>query len=283
MKVLTVGYVPPRHVPGATAFWENLQKFPPAGEIILYSDGDYPSVIKLKASPEVFKPDKPEGTFVEGANAGRPNVFAMHNILFLTGARIALDRGATHMLYIEADCRFGTKGWDKVIFDEYFGLGKSCIVAGTLAVYNPSNWGLETARAAQRLTSRIPKHGIPVGVYGWSPDRGGFGANEKSPCVVFPNGALAVYDMHWLTVRFFTFDGSPAGLPTQARQNTAYDLAIGQNIFKQFDVEAFDVIGLLESVYSGYGDVLTTPEIRRQLLLSNKVVAMHQEKDDWQP
>lgn len=284
MKTCSVCYLPPKSVPGALAFWENLQKFPAKGDVILYSDSDYPGAVKLRGNPENFKHDKPEGTFYEGANAGRPNVFAMHNAIFLTGVKIAREQGYTHMLYLEADCRVGRRHWDQVIFDEYFSLGRPTIVAGTLAIYNPTNWGLATALAAQRLTSKLPKHGIPIGVYGWSPDRGGWGANEKAPCVVFPNGALAIYDMAWLTKRLFTFDSlDPMSLSIQARQNTAFDLAIGQNLFTQFDVDAFEVVGQLESVYSGYGDVFTTPEIRRQLLLDGKVVAMHQEKGDWQP
>lgn len=284
VKYCALAYLPPKSVPGAVAFWENLQKFPAKGDLLLYSDADYPGAIKLRDNPENFKPDKQEGTFVEGPNAGKPNVFAMHNALFLTGVKIALGKGYTHICYLEADCRVGVKGWDEVIFDEYFSMGRPTIVAGTLAIYNPSNWGLDSARAAQRLTSKLPKHGIPIGVYGWSPDRGGWGANEKAPTVVFPNGALAVYDMHWLTTRLFTFDSpDPMSLSIQARQNTAFDLAIGQRIFKEFDVDAFEVIGQLESTYSGYGNVLTTQEDRQELLLSGKVVSAHQFKDDWQP
>lgn len=285
MKCATVGYLPPKTVPGALAFYENLQKFPARGDLLLYSDGDYPGAIKLRGSPEVFKSAKAAGTFVEGANAGKPNPFAMHNILFLSGVKMAREQGYTHILYLEVDCRVGKAGWDEIIFDEYFSLGRPCIVAGTLAIYNPSNWGLESALAAQRLTSRLPRHGIPVGVYGWSPDRGGWGANERAPTVVFPNGALAVYDMHWLTTRLFSFgpDAENNLMAVQARQNTAYDLAIGQRLHKEFDVDAFEVIGQLESCYSGYGDVMTTPEIRRQLLIDGKIVAYHQEKTDYTP
>lgn len=285
MKCCSLAYLPPRSVPGALAFYENLQKFQAKGDLLLYSDGDYPGAIKLRGSPEAFKSDKAAGTFIEGANAGKPNPFALHNILFLSGVKMAREQGYTHILYLEADCRVGKTGWDEIIFDEYFSLGRPCIVAGTLAIYNPSNWGLESALAAQRLTSRLPRHGIPVGVYGWSPDRGGWGANERAPTVVFPNGALAVYDMHWLTTMLFSFgpDAENSLMAVQARQNTAFDLAIGQRLFKEFDVDAFEVIGQLESTLSAYGDVLTTLEMRKELLLSGKICAGHQYKGDWSP
>lgn len=275
MKTISVAYIPPRTVQGAIAFYENLQKFPPAGELITFSDSEWPGALRLKVSIDIFAKGNVNSAFAEGEHAGKHNPHSRHNALWLTGIKMALDRGATHMLYLEHDCRVGRQGWDGVIFDEYFSLPHPTIVAGTLSVYNPSNFGVEAAKRAREVIAKQPRHGVPVGVYGWL---GAAAQQDPHPACVFPNGALAVYDLLWMSRMWELSE-----VIYSARQNGPYDMATGQHLWKKFEADTYDLIGYLSSVYSGYGDALTTPEFRRQLLLDGKVVAMHQEKTDWQP
>lgn len=272
MKTAAAAYLPPKTFPGATAFHENLQKFPPAGELILFSDADWPNVVKLKASIDQFREGQPGCTFVEGQHASKVNPFALHNTVFLAACKIAREMGVTHMLYVEADCRVGKIGWDKIIFEEYFNLGRPCIVAGTVSIYNPCNSTLKAALRARELLARPHRHGIPTAAYGW------FGANDKKTFCAFPNGALAVYDLTWMNQ---LWDLVEIGMA--ARQNTAFDMAIGAHLADKFGEEAFDVIGYLETVYSGFGDVLTSPDDRKRMLLDGTICAVHQIKDSWNP
>lgn len=269
MKVASFCYVPPPTVGFSQVFWDNLNTFPPKHDLIVYSDHRWSNTsILLKANPEILR----GRVFRSGPHAGKENPFALHNGLFLAGLKMCRERGVSHALYVEADCRVGRKDWDDVIFDEYFSLGRPCIVAGTLSVYNPSNYGIPAARKFEKLVKNPPAHGIPMGVYGFHS-----AATQAASCI-FPNGALAIYDVAWM-LQMFDVDNQVA----QSEENTAFDMALGHRIFDLFSEDAYEVVGSLGSVYSGYGNVLTTPEVRRELLTSGKVVAMHQEKTGWAP
>lgn len=272
-------YLPPLRVPGAHTFMENLRKFPPAGDLVCFSDHDHdwPGLLKMRAPLESLK----DAQFDEGTgspHAGKVNPFAMHNGAFLVACKMAREQGRTHMLYLEADCRLGQAGWDQVIWDEFFNLGRVCIVAGTLSLYNGYSSGRENALRARELLSLKTRHNIPVPSYGWTWERGGFGAKDAAPPCVFPNGALAVYDLHWMT-QLWNLDN----LSHSARNNGPFDMAIGHKLVEMFGTQAFDVVGYLHSVYSGFGDVMTTHEERQKLLLDKKVVGIHQVKGDWAP
>lgn len=236
--------------------------------MILYSDDDWgKDVIRIK-SPEFLK----GATFDDGPHRGKPNPFAIHNALFLAGLKMCKEHGATHACYVEQDCRVGRPGWDDVIFDEYFNLGRPCIVAGTCSVYNPASPGIDGLRRFYKHFSTPPKHGIPTAAFGW------LGASTLGPSCIVPNGALAVYDMAWITGMF-----DVERQADMATQNTAYDLAIGTKIWDLFSEDAYDVIGSLGSIYSGYANIVTSEEVRRELLTSGKVVAYHQEKTNYIP
>jgi hypothetical protein len=57
-------------------------------------------------------------------------------------------------------------------------------------------------------------------------------------------------------------------------------MEIGGRLWKVFAEDTFDFLGHLDTIYSGYGDILTTEEERMNLLRSGKVVAVHQIKSD---
>jgi len=263
IKLATLAYAPPPSFGCARVFMENLQKFPSRYDLLIYSEHDWPGAIKIK-SPEILKGAK----FADG----KPNKFAIPNATFFTGLRIAASKGYTHMLFLESDCRVGQKHYDEVIFDEFFSMGRPLIAAGTLACFNPCAAGGESARRWARLVARNIKRNVPVATYGWLP------ALVKGPSCVFPNGALAVYDVTWCQ-RFWDL-GNTIQL---SALTTAYDMALGTEIWKRFEEDSYEVVGWLDSVGSFYGDVLTSALERREMLLSGKIVAGHQHKDDWQP
>lgn len=260
MKVATVLYCPPPTAyASAGAILENLKRFPPKHELILFSDFDHkwPGQVQIKVSPEIVK---------------NVNKFAINNLVWLTGLRLAKDRGVTHLLNLEADCRVGVEGWDDRIFDEYFNLGRPCIAAGTLAVYNPCAAGLSAARRWEQLVARNMRKNVPVATYGWMK------GDQKGASCLFPNGALSVMDMAWVT-KFFDL-GETVQL---AQKIPPWDMALGLKTWELFGEESYEVMGYLESVFSGYGDALTTEDERMEMLRSGKVVATHQVKGVQQP
>lgn len=267
MNLASLLYLPPpKAYPSAEAFVKNLQRFPPKHPLIVYSDHDYnwPDQILLPGSPECVK----------GATdaQGRPNQFAINNLVFLTGLRIAIAKGVSHCIYLEADCRVGCKDWDDHIFEEYFTLPRPAIAAGTLATYNPCNHSAEAARRWQQLVARNTRRNVPVATYGW------VGAAQQHPSCVFPNGALSVLDIDWMQ-RLFPLDNTVK----TAGDLCAWDMALGKNIWERFGVQSYDVMGFLECIYSSYGDILTTQEERLQMLRDLKAVAVHQVKGMEQP
>lgn len=269
IKTASFAYAPPKGKFCSDAFMQNLNDFPPAGEIILYSDDDWgKDVIRLRNSPEIFK----DARFADGPQRGKPNPFAMHNAVFLAGLKMCKERGVTHALYLEQDCRVGRKGWDEAIFEEYFNIGRPVIVAGTISVYNPSNSGTDGLNRFYRHFGKAPAHGVPTAIYGY------LSANTQGPTCLFPNGALCVYDVAWVTSMFNVED--QGGMATQ---NTAFDMAIGGSIWNAFSEDAYEVIGSLGTVLSAYGNVLTSDDMRKELLTSGKICAVHQIKNEWIP
>ncbi len=265
MKLASVLYVPPpKSYP--SAILENLKRFPPKHRLIVYSEFDHkwPGQILLKTSPEILKRARyPSGT---------ENRWALNNLVFLTGLRIAQSQNITHLCYVEADCRVGCKDWDDRIFDEYFNLGFPYIAAGSLVCYNPANWNREAARRWEKLVASRAGRNVPVGTYGFIP------ADVKHFPYLFPNGALSVLDMWWMS-KLFNLDDTP----TTAAAITAWDQQMGIELFQKFGVQTYDVQGFLETIYSGYGDVMTTPEERLQWLRDGKYVATHQHKGNETP
>lgn len=257
---------PPTAYPSATAILDNLKRFPAEHPLIVFSEFDHqwPGQIVLQASPEPIK----KMTNKEG----KLNQWGLNNAVFLTALRIAAAHNFTHIIYIEADCRVGKAGWDDVIFTEYFNLGFPCIAAGTLATYNPCNWSREAAKRWEALVAGNQRKNVPIATYGWK------GASEKFPCCVFPNGALSVLDMAWMPLLFDT-----SNTLNTALNMGPWDMALGTEIWKRFDVQSYDMMGMLHCIYSGYGDVLTTLDERLNWLRKGDYVAIHQCKGAEQP
>lgn len=260
MKLASLTYLPPPAFAGAGHYIRNLAKFKTRHPIVCFSEHDYGhDVIKIRASPEVSKGSSfPDGNF---------NPFAINNTCFFTGLRVARSQDITHLIYLEADCRVGCDYWDEQIFEEYFGAGRPLVGGGSLSTYNPANYSALAARRWAELVGQNVRRNVPIATYGW------LGAGKKGPTFVFPNGALSVVDMAWME-RLFNLDDA-LGI---ARSVTAWDMEIGRRLWDIFKEDVFDVLGHLDCIYSGYGDVLTSQEERLDMLKRGDVCAVHQIK-----
>lgn len=268
IKIGSIGYVPPPHFPGAEAFLRNIRKYPARHEVVLYSDHDYPEAIKI------FNPEQIQGSLkVTPARDqwDRENrKWVVNNAIFITGLKIAVKNGFTHIIYLESDCRVGQLAWDQPIFNEYFSFKFPPIAAGTLVCWNPFNAGIEVARKWEELvTSTNRSRNFPIPTYGVR--REGMPGPMGDPCI-FPNGALGVYDVNWLAS---LFDVNNA---VAFASGTAWDFQIGMAIWQQFGIRAFEMVGHMGTMFSGYGDEVTTLEQRLQMLRDGSAAAVHQIK-----
>lgn len=289
LKLGSIGYVPPPNHPKlgkcAQSFVLNMEKFKPTYSQLLYSD-----YIEYG-----FKPiANPEGI---GGQDRNPK-WAVNNAIFISGIRLAVIAGFTHIIYLEADCRVGTPGWDAVIFDEYFRLPFPAVAAGSLVSHGCVNGGQEFFRRFSDMIAMnrrdksqhlIPIYGVPC-----PPEKQGQFPSSPSPNIippgdartsfkpaVYPNGALGVYDVAWLAELFgIQRDGKfKDGYSTMdVVLGVAWDHLIGMKLYDRFGVDLFDVVAHMDSVYSGFGDRLDTEADRLKLLTDKRAVAVHQVK-----
>lgn len=258
MKLAIIGYVPPPKLPAAEVFLKNVREHHKhTHELLLYSDHKWPDVIPLKANPEAFRD-------MTGRD-GRPNPFSMNNALFFTALKIAIAHKVTHLIYLESDCRVGVDHWDELIFEQYFQSGKPSIIGGTTAVYNPCSHSLKAAKRWEALVARNTRRNVPIATYGWK------GAADNSGSCVFVNGALGVYDVAWMQKLFDLSD-----IATLCSQSTAWDMAVGLELWKIFGPDVYDVVTHLDCIFSSYGDVLTTESQRLEMVRNGTVCAIHQ-------
>lgn len=264
MKLAVIAYVSPPSHGQPQVFMDNLKKFPTKHPLILFSDHnwDWPGLIKLKGSPETVKKLSREP-------------WAVNNMVFFTAMRVAVGNGVTHALYVESDSRVGCPGWDDIMFSEYFGLCKPAICGGSMVVYNPCNAG---ALAAQRWGEICGPQGTrnrPIITYLPVPTYGHKSAADGSGSCVFVNGSLGIYDMAWITKLF-----NLAQSDQVAVQSQPWDMEIGHRIWAMFGPDSYFLVHHLHSVYSSFGNVLTTEIERLEMVRSGKVVATHQVKSD---
>ena len=273
MKLAVVGYLPPPKLPVANAFVENIRKFAPRCDTILYSEHPWTDTpgnfYKLKLDPEELKKDK---RFTGPGQPPGGHPFAVNNAVFFTGLRMASQNGVTHMLYLEADCRVNGEGWDEKIFDEAFRRQEPFALAGSMVCYNPTNAGREAHRRWAECVAANLKRNYPIPTYGWQ------GAASAHPSCVFVNGAGGIYDVAWM-LRLFELADTVA----LTFASTAWDMQTGQNLWKLMGVQSYDLVTHLTSMYSSYGNVITTQAQRQALLTSKKVCLVHQIKDSWAP
>lgn len=271
MKLAVLAYLPPKAWGCSATFAKNLEKFPTKYDLLTYSESeDWPSAIRLRGNPEVVKGARmiPSPRSAHGSQ----NPFAVNNLVFFTGLNVAIKNGYTHAIYLESDCRVGRAHWDEVLFDEFFTIGRPLVCGGTLAVYNPCNYSPKATRRWEALVARNYRRNVPVATYGWLP------ASQKHPSMVFPNGAFSVLDLAWMARLYDLSDTMKLAVNSQP-----WDFETGLRIWEKFEEDAFEVCGFMNSIYSGYADILTTPDERKDMITSGKVVGAHQIKDNWMP
>lgn len=274
MKLCIAGYLPPPSFTGSKSFLDNLQQFKRLYPLHLISDHPYelkggPAVLKLKASPEIYK------NILDSGN--NKNRWGLSNGLFFTSIKLMRKMGYTHVLYLESDCRVGCDYWDEQIVEEFLERGeRSTIAAGSTVCYAPCNnsdpdfqarWATYTGRSA-----RI-RPGYPVPTYG----KGSSKVKQRPAIIV--NGAAGIYSINELE-ELFDLE-SPTR--TLAAESTAWDWEIGLRAYQKYGAKVFDKFLLLNTVFSSYGDILTNEAERRQMLMSGRFVAVHQIKSTWKP
>lgn len=268
MKLCSIGYVPPpKQGLNPASFLANVNRFKTKFPLLLYTEHSWPECeIKLPVNPENVIPNPPPRLA-----SGEPNRWALNNLLFLTGMRIAHKHGYSHVIYLESDCRVGCDNWDKQIFDEFFTHDSPLICAGSLVCYNPCTYN---RRGYDRWMALIERHNsarnFPIPTYGW---RGVSSPTGDSS--VFPNGALGVYDVTWIT-KLFNLEDSVK----EACSVFAWDFAIGERIWSKFGADSYDFVKHLRTIYSSYGDTLSTEAERLSWLRDGKLVGVHQVKSD---
>jgi hypothetical protein len=265
-KLGIVCYVAPRGLANADAFFANIRNFPTKHELVIYSDHDYskewPGMTKLNGSVEVAKTDT--------------NRMAVNNLVFFTGLRIAANKGFTHVLILEHDCRVGVAGWDEIIWQEFLSKNPDAIMGGSLVAFNPCSFSRKGAELFEELVIGT-KAGrlMPFHVCG-SPDF----ARKHEPSI-FPMGAFAIYRMDWLLKTFPEITGTPEQYIGLSMKLKTWDYAIGIRLWQVFNENSYQKLVNLETVYSGYGNVLCSEAERRQWLEEGKIVGVHQIKSDW--
>jgi hypothetical protein len=286
VKLMIAGYVPPPNFPGAKAFLENIRRFKTVNELFLFSDHSAYGFQTILPPDDMKRHNERCG---------------ISNALFVMAVRFALQRGATHMLYLESDCRVGIDYWDEIMFNEYFAFKFPKVAAGSLVAHSCTNGGYDYYKRFWQFLMEhgkrkqfIPIYGIPV-MAGLAMRE--FGeeaglvvkpgdARTKYKPAVYPNGALGIYDVSWMAELFgINPDGkfrSDQSL-IQHVQASAWDHMIGVRLYDRFGEDALEMVGHLDSCFSSYGDSVSTESQRMTMLQIGRVVAIHQVKSEVQP
>ena len=265
-KLGIICYLASPNLNRAGSFFANIRNFPPKHELIVYSDYNYskewPMVYKLNGTVEVARSEK--------------NRMAVNNLVFFAGLRIAANKRFTHVMILEHDARVNVAGWDDIIWQEFLSKNPDAIAGGTMVVFNPSSFNRKAAESFESLiSSSSGKRLVPLAVCGTSH------LAEQRPSSVFPNGALAIYRMDWLLKTFPEVLGTPQQYIELAKSARTWDYEIGLRLWNDFKESAYEKVVSLESIYSGYGNILCSEEERKQWLTDGKIVGVHQIKSDW--
>lgn len=265
-KRCVVAYLPPIGVGHGKVFLENMRKFPTDNELLLYSD----SKASMGYGEDVIPCDSPDKVRTD------ENKFAVNNFVFLTGLSFAIARKFTHLLYIEADSRVGVKGWDSVLYEEFF-KKHGAKAGGSLACYNPCNAGVvEFERVSELVSKSNTYSGERFGMKAWKPPirlYGNRSAADKAGFCLFPNGSISIYEIEWLLALF-----GNAKIGQMSRSWKAFDMQIGLTAFEKHGVNVFNQMVHFKRSWSVYGDVLDNETERLHRLRTGISCATHQVK-----
>ena len=257
MKPAIIAYVPPDPKFHPAVFAANIRRFKNHCALLLFSE-QWPDTIKLSHAPDVIRASVTE--------TNPHKAWSINNFIFFTGLRVAIRNDATHILYVEADSRVRSDHWADMVFEEYF-KHPTAVIGGSMVVYNPCNAGPEAARRWMETVSKNTRRNHPIPTYGFK------GAADGSGSCVFVNGSLGIYDVAFMKQLF-----DLSNTNTLSLTSTAWDMEIGIRMWAKFGCEAYDKIAHLGSVFSSFGNILTTEAERLDMLRRGDVVAVHQVK-----
>lgn len=264
MKLCSIGYLPAAGTFNVESFRQSVQQFKSKYPVLLFSPHPH--------AGEVIQIGNPDRAIRETGQPTEKRHILINNLVFFTALRIAMKQGFTHAIYLETDCRVGRDYWDELMFEEFFNCGRHVICGGSMVVYNPCNSGPKGYRRWGALVEQNQKRNFPIPTYGWK------GAADNSGSCVFVNGALGIYDIAWMAKLFdlentFAIATDPAPGP--------WDMMIGFALWKMFGEDTYDVLLHMKTIFSSYGDVITTELERQTMLKSGQFVAVHQIKSAW--
>lgn len=261
MKLATYAYVPGPNFGHPRIFTENLKKFPTKYPLITFSNKWDDATVHI-GDPEILK----------GAsdNQGRLIPWAISALIFWTAVRIAISQDKDYLLFVEPDCRVGKPEWDKALFDEFFRKreedARDYIMGGSVVFYAPFNHSGEFARRFYHWYTH-EKMEVPCPIYG------GAGPMPQRT-LVYPNGALGIYNVKWLAEHLDLSQTSRLAC------EEAWDILLAIKVWEVYGPNVFDAVCHLNSAYSGCGDKLNTEEERMKWLRAGKFVAVHQVKTE---
>lgn len=291
-RVCVTGYVPPPSFKGAKSFLENLSRNQISGEYFFLSEHrEYGFGDKnlLGHPPEL------------NAAVMEKKTPRLSNLVFLSCLRVASQRGYTHMLYIESDCRFKGNGWDAIMFEEFFSLPFPALAGGSVTAHSMINGGGEFYRRFSQYFKEKQKN-LPLPVFGiqalnvpgaaecFKDGEAQVIAPGDSRAVLrnvkpslYPNGAIGIYDIAMCREIFgMNPDGSWKkdynGMMVVSWP--AWDYVIGMALYDKFGSDVFDVVAHLETCWSSYGDSLSTEAERLQMLRDGVCRGVHQVKGE---
>lgn len=261
MNLGTVAYLPPRGKLHSEAFADNIGRFKARYPVYFITDDPSWTHSRLIDNPEKI---------------GRRPPWAINNFLFFKALELARDAGLEYWFYMEVDSRVYGDFWDEVIWSDFFSRYPSGITcAGSPVCWDVSSGGAHFAKAVIEIACGFSQAtGLPAAFYGSK------SPHDCSGGYIYPNGSLAVYRTSDLLRIFAGFDQDLIG---NSRRLTAFDLELGRRLWHNHGPDAASHVGFLAKSYSGFGECLVTYEERKKLLLSGKVVAIHQVKDGWVP
>lgn len=283
MRTVSILYLPAEDDRrfGTIQIVRNLAENPPAGDFIIFSDHPQPmaeaagfKITRLKDTVE--QPSLKKATIVRNGRVVH-NYAAVNHMCFLTALRIAESQGYSHYLYLEEDVRVKNRvdgAWDEILFREFFEWPRPLISAGTVMCYDVSNHDRASLERFERFAEETKAYGrkLPLAIYGSK------GAQDSSGSCIFCNGAAAIYSVA----------GTKALMPERetesdmkiAAKTLAWDFCFyGIRGWKMFGPDWYELIGVLPSVCSHYGNIQSTLAERMQWLEEGKFVAIHQCKE----
>lgn len=261
MRLSTYAYVPGSNFGHPRIFVENLRRHPAKHPLVTFSHAWDEADVKIK-NPEILKGATDKN--------GRLIPWAISSVIWWTAVRIAASQGADYMLFLEPDCRVGRAGWDDAAFTEFFLRqeedSNKYVMGGSVVFYAPFNHSGDYARRFFHWYTH-QKMAIPCPVYGGA-------GPQLQRTLMYPNGALGVYDVRWLTENF-NLENS-VGLATEE----AWDILVALKAWEIYGPNVFNAVCHLNSIYSGCGDKLNTEGERMSWLRSGRFAAVHQVKTE---